>query len=124
MTLVTFQDNDDVMLMFIGIRVLESLPCLHDKVLAAAIEAVISSSQKQRKKQGTHGSIVNILKGFKGGKAKNGINFPADFLSSFRNLDKIFSKNPFPDPVESITDDQEDVELDIGKSVFLSMSII
>ncbi|CAI9259608.1 unnamed protein product [Lactuca saligna] len=94
-------------------RVLESLPCLHDKVLAAAIEAVISSSQKQRKKQGTHGSIVNILKGFKGGKAKNGINFPADFLSSFSNLDKIFSKNPFPDPVESITDDQEDVELDI-----------
>ncbi|KAL4557922.1 hypothetical protein LXL04_036116 [Taraxacum kok-saghyz] len=94
-------------------RVLESLPSFHDKVLAAAIDAVITSSQKQRKKQGTPGAIVNILKGFKGGKAKNGINFPADFLSSFSKLDKIFSKNPFPDPLESNTDDQEEVELDI-----------
>ncbi|KAJ9545255.1 hypothetical protein OSB04_024962 [Centaurea solstitialis] len=94
-------------------RVRESLPSLHDKVLAAAVEAVISSSQKQKKKLGAPGALVNIVKGFRAGKQNNGINFPAYFESSFSNLDKIFSKNPFPDPLESITNDQEDVELDI-----------
>ncbi|XP_024981859.1 uncharacterized protein LOC112518409 isoform X1 [Cynara cardunculus var. scolymus] len=94
-----------------GVR--ESLPSLHDKVLAAAVEAVISSSQKQKKKLGAPGVLVNMVKGFRAGKSNNGINFPDYFGSSFSNLDKIFSKNPFPDPLESITNDQDDVELDI-----------
>ncbi|GKA69682.1 hypothetical protein Tco_0775746 [Tanacetum coccineum] len=77
---------------------LESLPSLHDKVLAAALEAAINSSQNQKKKPG---------------KENNDINFHDDFKSGFGNLDRIFSKDPFPDPLESITNDQEDVELDI-----------
>lgn len=32
-------------------RIPESLPCLHDKVLAAAADAAISLSSKQKKKQ-------------------------------------------------------------------------
>nr|XP_043637002.1 uncharacterized protein LOC122607984 isoform X2 [Erigeron canadensis] len=92
---------------------LESLPSLHDKVLAAALEAVISSSQSQKKKLGLPGALVNILKGFRSGKANNNISFHEDFASGFRNLERIFSKNPFPDPHESTIIDQEDVELDI-----------
>ncbi|XP_071716713.1 uncharacterized protein [Rutidosis leptorrhynchoides] len=92
-------------------RVQDSLPSLHDKVLAAALEAVIRSSHNQKKKQsGVPGALVNILKGFRPGKANN---FHEDFGSGFSNLDRIFSKNPFPDPLESIVNDQEDIELDI-----------
>ncbi|GJU52113.1 hypothetical protein Tco_1221668 [Tanacetum coccineum] len=98
-----------------NIRDLESLPSLHDKVLAAALEAAINSSQNQKKKQGVPGALAHILKGFRPGKANNDINFHEDFKSGFGNLDRIFSKDPFPDPLESITNDQEDVELDIGK---------
>ncbi|GJR40164.1 synaptobrevin, WD40/YVTN repeat-like-containing domain protein [Tanacetum coccineum] len=96
-----------------NIRDLESLPSLHDKVLAAALEAVINSSQNQKKKQGIPGALAHILKGFRSGKANNGINFHEDFKSGFGNLDRIFSKDPFPDPLESIINDQDDEELDI-----------
>lgn len=65
--------------------------------------------------QGVPGALVNILKGFRTGKANNGINFHEDFKSGFSNLDRIFLKKPFPDPHESITNDQEEIELDIGK---------
>ncbi|KAK9073076.1 hypothetical protein SSX86_007398 [Deinandra increscens subsp. villosa] len=95
------------------LRVTETFPSLHDKVLAAAVEAVMSSSHNQKKKQGIPGALVNILKGFRGGKTKNNTNFPEDMKSGFSNLDRIFSKNPFPDPLESSISDQEDVELDI-----------
>ncbi|KAI3805730.1 hypothetical protein L1987_21615 [Smallanthus sonchifolius] len=94
------------------LRVMESFPSLHDKVLAAAVEAVISSSHNQKKKQGIPGALVNILKGFRG-KTNNNNNFPEDFKLGFSNLDRIFSKNPFPDPLESNANDQEDIELDI-----------
>ncbi|KAM0027761.1 putative transcription factor WD40-like family [Helianthus debilis subsp. tardiflorus] len=95
------------------LRVTESFPSLHDKVLAAAVEAVISSSHNQKKKQGIPRALVNILKGFKGGKPNNNVNVSEDFKYGFSNLDGIFSKNPFPDPVESNINNQEDVELDI-----------
>ncbi|GJV89318.1 synaptobrevin, WD40/YVTN repeat-like-containing domain protein [Tanacetum coccineum] len=88
-----------------NIRDSESLPSLHDKVLAATLEAVINSSQNQKKKQVEIRSVS--------GKANNGINFHEDFKSGFGNLDRIFSKDPFPDPLESITNDQDDEELDI-----------
>ncbi|KAL8262357.1 hypothetical protein R6Q59_026406 [Mikania micrantha] len=94
------------------LRVMESFPSLHDKVLAAAVEAVISSSHNQKKKQGIPGAFVNIFKGFRGGKTNS--NFPEDFKQGFNHLDKLFSKNPFPDPHENDNNNnQEDVELDI-----------
>ncbi|GKA70093.1 hypothetical protein Tco_0776157 [Tanacetum coccineum] len=37
---------------------LESLPSLHGKVLAAALEAVINISQNQKKKQGVPGALA------------------------------------------------------------------
>lgn len=65
--------------------------------------------------QGIPGALVNILKGFKGGKTNNSINLPEDLKLGFNDLDRIFSKNPFPDPLESNINNQEDVELDIGR---------
>ncbi|XP_076890939.1 uncharacterized protein LOC143542176 [Bidens hawaiensis] len=96
-----------------GRRVMESFPSLHDKVLAAAVEAVISSSQHQKRKQGIPVALVNILKGFKGGKTNSNVNFPEEYKLGSNNLDRIFSKNPFPDPLESNVNDQEEIELDI-----------
>ncbi|KAL4560799.1 hypothetical protein LXL04_032953 [Taraxacum kok-saghyz] len=83
---------------------MNSLPSIHDKAFASAIEVVMSSSQKQRKKQGTPGDIVHILKGFKGGKAKNGTNFPADFLFSFSSLVKYHICQKFPTGEEFLID--------------------
>ncbi|GKA36098.1 hypothetical protein Tco_0722589 [Tanacetum coccineum] len=106
--------NDGDNIMYRSLMDLESLPSLHYKVLAAALEAVINSSQNQKKKHGIPGALAHILKGFRSGKANNGINFHEDFKLGFGNLDRIFSKDPFPpDPLESITNDQDDEELDI-----------
>ncbi|GJU52111.1 hypothetical protein Tco_1221666 [Tanacetum coccineum] len=88
---------------------LESLPSLHDKVLAAALEAAINSSQNQKKKPG---------------KENNDINFHDDFKSGFGNLDRIFSKDPFPDPLESITNDQEDEREVTDKSYSMMTMLI
>ncbi|KAJ4704420.1 transducin family protein / WD-40 repeat family protein [Melia azedarach] len=50
-------------------RIPQSLPCLHDNVLAAAADAALSVSSNQKKKQGTAPGILGgIVKGFKAGE--------------------------------------------------------
>ncbi|PIA32290.1 hypothetical protein AQUCO_04500116v1 [Aquilegia coerulea] len=93
-------------------RIPESLPCLHDNVLAAAADAAISLSSKQKKKQGTAPGILGgIIKGFKGKKMSYTENSNEDLPKS-PHLDSIFSTVPFSDPSPDIGDHQE-VELDI-----------
>lgn len=85
----------------------ESLPSLHDKVLAAAADAAISISANQKKKQGTaHGILGGIMKGLKGEhSAELG-------KSSFTILEEYFLKDPFIAPSATTIGDGE-VELSI-----------
>ncbi|KAK3018041.1 hypothetical protein RJ639_004531 [Escallonia herrerae] len=95
-------------------RVPESLPLLHDKVLAAAAMAAIGFSSNQKKKQGTAPGILGgFVKGFKGGKVKNTMDPIAKTQSNFSHLEGIFLRNPFPDPPPTTTTNQESLDLDI-----------
>ncbi|XXG46810.1 hypothetical protein AAC387_Pa02g1558 [Persea americana] len=96
-------------------RIPDSLPCLHDKVLAAAADAAATACFYQRKKQGTvPGIFGGIIKGLKGGK----MGHPMDHSESsprstiIEKLDDIFSRFPFSDPSTS-TVDQDVIELSI-----------
>ncbi|KAA8517780.1 hypothetical protein F0562_015257 [Nyssa sinensis] len=95
-------------------RIPESLPCLHDKVLAAAAEVAIGISSNQKKKKGTAPGILGgIAKGFKGGKVNRTTDLAAIYKSNFSHLDGAFSSNPFPESSPTTTNNQEAVELNI-----------
>ncbi|KAG5010013.1 hypothetical protein JHK87_018528 [Glycine soja] len=93
---------------------LEHLPCLHDKVLAAAADAAFKFSSNQKKKQTVvPGILGGIVKGFKGGKTT-----PTDVTkiptSNFGHLEDIFFKPPLPDsPTTVAIPDKKEAELDI-----------
>ncbi|KAK8303550.1 hypothetical protein V6Z12_D04G158100 [Gossypium hirsutum] len=90
-------------------RIPESLPCLHDRVLAAAADAALSFSSNQKKKQGmAPGILGGIVKGFKGGK----VNTSAMPESNFTHLESKFSKTPFIDTSQNVNK-HEEMELDI-----------
>ncbi|KAM7467960.1 hypothetical protein LguiB_015522 [Lonicera macranthoides] len=94
-------------------RIPESLPCLHDKVLAAATEAAIGFSSNWKKKKVTSPRILGgIVKGFKGGKV-NTMDHNAYAKSDCSHLEGVFLRNPFPDPPLNAPDNQEAVELSI-----------
>ncbi|KAF6147020.1 hypothetical protein GIB67_036739 [Kingdonia uniflora] len=106
-------------------RIPESLPCLHDKVLAAAADAAISFSSNQKKKQGTGPGILGgIIKGFKADKAAHSTEFTESVTkpNCVPHLEKIFSKVPFSDPSGTVADDQGVVHLSIGL-ISLSLSL-
>ncbi|XP_031264245.1 uncharacterized protein LOC116122548 isoform X2 [Pistacia vera] len=92
-------------------RIPESLPCLHDKVLAAAANPTnISPSQKIV--EGTVPAYLGgLVKGLKGLKEHN-VDLPGPEVSNQNcaHLDTIFSCPPFLKPS---MDDQEVVELNI-----------
>ncbi|XP_026439895.1 uncharacterized protein LOC113338730 isoform X3 [Papaver somniferum] len=93
-------------------RISDSLPCLHDKVLAAAADAAIRFSSSQKKKQGSPG-ILGIIKGFKGekGQAMDSATSPS---SDFRlHLESIFSSVPFSYAALDIPDFEDIEELNI-----------
>ncbi|XP_043724332.1 uncharacterized protein LOC122671267 isoform X2 [Telopea speciosissima] len=97
-------------------RIPESLPCLHDKVVAAAADAAINFSSSQSRKQLTGpGLLGGIVKGFKGEKLGHAENLTKSMSKTqiTMNLENIFSRVPFSDPSIDITNDQEVVELDI-----------
>ncbi|KAF9596445.1 hypothetical protein IFM89_011274 [Coptis chinensis] len=110
---------------FIGendFRIPESLPCLHDKVLAAAADAAISYSSNQKKKQGSGPGILSgIMKGFKGkkvGYTANAVgNRPQSCLAP--QVENVFSRMPFAEPSADIAD-YEEAELNIGPFSFFS----
>ncbi|KAL4351252.1 hypothetical protein GQ457_06G006010 [Hibiscus cannabinus] len=90
-------------------RIPESLPCLHDRVLAAAADAAINFSSNQKKKQGmAPGILGGIVKGLKGGK----VNTSATPESDFTHLETKFLKTPFIDTTQNVNK-QEHIELDI-----------
>ncbi|XP_044501411.1 uncharacterized protein LOC123222619 [Mangifera indica] len=91
-------------------RFLESLSCLHDKVLEAAADAAITVCSNQKKKQGNASGILGgIVKGFKVRKDSHAV-APK---SSFTHLGGIFLKPPFPDSSPTVTEDEKVAELNI-----------
>lgn len=95
-------------------RIPESLPCLHDKVLAAATDAAFNFSSNQKKKQGTKPGILGgIVKGFKGGKVDHSVDITLNPKSDFSHLEGAFSKQPFSDSYRNAVDSEEVVELNI-----------
>lgn len=101
-------------------RIPESLPCLHDKVLAAASEAAMRMSTDQKRKQAPAAGVLGgIIKGLKG-KADENVNLRKSFNSQTPTelLESIFLKEssaepsmPSPDdPIEELSID--DIEID------------
>lgn len=74
--------------------------------------------------QGTApGLLGGIVKGFKGGKVNNTMDLAANSKLNFSQLEAIFSRNPFSEPVATTTDDQKTVfELNIGPSICVTIS--
>ncbi|XP_010676759.1 uncharacterized protein LOC104892503 isoform X2 [Beta vulgaris subsp. vulgaris] len=92
-------------------RFLELLPLLHDKVVAAAAEAAISISSKQKKQVPPAGIFGDIVKGFKKEKSNNANNNPPACNSS--ELGEILSRPVVPDSSLTTVEEKEEEELDI-----------
>ncbi|OMO97590.1 Lethal(2) giant larvae protein [Corchorus olitorius] len=91
-------------------RIPEALPCLHDRVLAAAADAAFNFSSNQKKKQGpAPGILGGIVKGLKGGK----VNTSATPEFNITDLERKFLKPPFTATAENVVNKREEVELDI-----------
>ncbi|ESW13751.1 hypothetical protein PHAVU_008G223200 [Phaseolus vulgaris] len=90
----------------------ESFPCLHDEVLAAAVDATANLSQNQNERQGASGIFVNIAKNLKAGKADQNAN-EAVHTNRLENLKQLFSSPPFLKSSSSTVDDQDPFSLDI-----------
>nr|XP_011466469.1 PREDICTED: uncharacterized protein LOC101312178 isoform X2 [Fragaria vesca subsp. vesca] len=96
-------------------RIPESLPCLHDAVLASAADAALSVSLNQKKKQSTGPAILGIVKGLKGGKmvqSGDSSHSTATPKSRFDQLEGMFWKSQQLDLFPGL-DHQETLELNI-----------
>ncbi|KAK6122036.1 hypothetical protein DH2020_044219 [Rehmannia glutinosa] len=78
-----------------------TLPCLHDEVLAAAADADSAMP----------GFVSNVIKGLKGVKEEQDMNYGEAREFMIAHLEKIFSRFPFSNPYNDI----EDLDLQIGK---------
>ncbi|TKY56875.1 Lethal(2) giant larvae protein-like SRO77 [Spatholobus suberectus] len=90
----------------------ESFPCLHDEVLAAAVDATESLSPNQNERQGASAIFVNIAKNFKAGKADQTAN-QAVHTNRLENLKQLFSSPPFLKSSSGTVDKQDAFTLDI-----------
>ncbi|KAK2430985.1 hypothetical protein P8452_44295 [Trifolium repens] len=103
----------------------ESFPCLHDEVLAAAVDVTKSLSPNQSEKQGASAIFHNIAKNFKARKADHNTNQEVH-NNYLENLERCFSSPPFLKPSSGTEDKLDDFELDIDEihieepEVFLS----
>lgn len=89
----------------------DSLPSLHDEVVAAAADAAFSVSSYQKNNQlPSTGILSSIVKGFKGGKMTPTVNFCTSRESYCAHLEEIFLKPPFPDSSSSALKNTEEVE--------------
>lgn len=110
-------------------RIPESLPCLHDRVLAAAADAAFRFSANLKNKQGgAPGILGGIIKGFKMGKVQHD-DLTDVCKADFEHLESIFSRTPKSEPSTAVTNDQKVIELNIDDlqideplSVFVSSS--
>lgn len=95
------------------LRIPDSLPSLHDEVLAAAMKAAISVTSDSKKKQGGSPRLLgSIVKGLKGRKSNYATSLSSTSKSDFSHLEGFFMKNPFPEP-STIADEPETAELNI-----------
>ncbi|XP_020578805.1 uncharacterized protein LOC110023645 isoform X2 [Phalaenopsis equestris] len=95
-------------------RIPESLPSLHDKVLAAAADNAIALYANQKNKQDTSSRILSgLIKGLKGSRAESNSD-TSDFTvrSSSDKVEDYFLKDPFLEPSPSTTNNHK-VELSI-----------
>lgn len=99
-------------------RIPESLPSLHNRVLAAAADSDVTSSRNQKKKQiTTTGILSGLIKGFNIGKEDQSVDIYEARESIVEHLDQIFSRFPFSDSVNIPDGDLaecniDDVEID------------
>ncbi|XP_028803788.1 uncharacterized protein LOC114758865 isoform X1 [Neltuma alba] len=93
----------------------ESLPCLHDRVLAAAVDATASLPTNQNEEQGRQypGILVNVVKNLKAGKVEEENQAIHHYSSA--NLEKLFSCPPFLKASSATADKQDPFELDIDQ---------
>ncbi|XP_057989734.1 uncharacterized protein LOC110657239 isoform X2 [Hevea brasiliensis] len=95
-------------------RIPESLPTLHDKVLAAAAEAPISLCPSQKNVQvAPSGILGGFVKGLQAGKGEHNMDLPEVCKNNFSHLQAIFSSPPFLKPSLDIMDNQKVLELNI-----------
>ncbi|KAJ6772604.1 LETHAL 2 GIANT LARVAE PROTEIN [Salix koriyanagi] len=95
-------------------RIPESLPCLHDELLAsaAAAAATISSSSNQKIEQDASSGILGgLIKGFQGSMAEHDVDLFDVCKNNFAHLESIFSSPPFLKPSIDLMDDQKVVKL-------------
>ncbi|KAG5064399.1 hypothetical protein JHK85_005582 [Glycine max] len=90
----------------------ESFPCLHDEVLAAAVDATASLSPKQNERKGASSIFVNIAKNFKAGNADQNAN-QSVHTNRLENLKQLFSSPPFLKSSSSTVDKQDPFAIDI-----------
>ncbi|XP_074368471.1 uncharacterized protein LOC141708640 isoform X2 [Apium graveolens] len=99
-------------------RIPESLPSLHNGVLAAAANSAVTSSLDQKKKQiTTTGILSGFIKGFSVGKEDQSIDIYETRESVVEHLDSIFSRFPFSNSLNIPDEDHaeyniDDVEID------------
>ncbi|KAJ6317798.1 hypothetical protein OIU76_013357 [Salix suchowensis] len=109
-------------------RIPESLPCLHDNLLAAAADATISLSPNQKITQGASSGILDgLIKGFPGSKAEHHVDHLEVCKNDYAHLESIFSSPPFSKPSIDLAYEQKVVELsiddiDIDEPLFVSPS--
>ncbi|KAL9674405.1 hypothetical protein QQ045_030677 [Rhodiola kirilowii] len=96
-------------------RIPESLPSLHDEVLAAASTVSTNHAAHQKKKQGTAPAVLGVFKGLKGGKSNHHGGTSLATAASFAHLEQIFSQPPFSDSLTVI--DHQEAELDLDDIV-------
>ncbi|KAK7300521.1 hypothetical protein RJT34_11367 [Clitoria ternatea] len=92
----------------------ESFPCLHDEVLAAAVDVSESLSPAQNERQGASGIFVSIAKNFKVRKADQNEN-QAVHTNKLEHLKQLFSSPPFLKPSSDTAYKQDAFELNIDE---------
>ncbi|CAN6874815.1 unnamed protein product [Brassica oleracea] len=92
-----------------GFRLPESLPMLHDKVLAAAADATFSHFPVHKKNNdGTPKFLSGIIKGFRSSNEQK-----VEQVQDFSHLGNIFSSPPYLKPSAIGGDDEKIIELNI-----------
>ncbi|CAH9069553.1 unnamed protein product [Cuscuta europaea] len=93
----------------------ELLPCFHDKVLAAKMNAPLCLTQNEENKKSTVNSMLaGILKGLKGEKGEQVIDYSTEPREKFiAHLESIYSRFPFSDPLTDVMEDEGELALNI-----------
>ncbi|KAM1020254.1 hypothetical protein ACFX13_042250 [Malus domestica] len=99
-------------------RIPETLPCLHDKVIAVATDVIASLSLNQKQPQvGVPGILGGIIKGLKADKAEQDMEPAPNHDKYCENLESLFSSPPSLKPSKAGEDDRDVIELRIDDVV-------